>query len=98
MLDEQFTTEPPGSSGQDGAGVRRILDHGAACGRLTHVERLPERPGRRVPWPGWVPADVMKAFAQVGISGPWAHQAHAANLAHSGRNVIMATGTASGKS
>ena len=98
MLDEQFTTEPPGSSGQDGTGVRRILDDGAARGRLTHVERLPERPGRRVPWPGWVPADVMKAFAQVGISGPWAHQAQAADLAHSGRNVIMATGTASGKS
>lgn len=99
MLDEQFTADPPEySAGRDGAGVRRILDHGTACGRLTHVERLPERPGRRVPWPGWVPADVMKAFAQVGISGPWAHQAQAADLAHAGRNVIMATGTASGKS
>jgi DEAD/DEAH box helicase domain-containing protein len=98
MLDEQFTADPPENSAGDGAGVRRILDHGTACGRLTHVERLPERPGRRVPWPGWVPADVMKAFAQVGICGPWAHQAQAADLAHAGRNVIMATGTASGKS
>jgi DEAD/DEAH box helicase domain-containing protein len=40
----------------------------------------------------------MKALAQVGIPGPWEHQARAADLAHSGRNVIMATGTASGKS
>src|SRR5215472_8414521 len=99
MLDEeQFAADPSAYSADDGAGVRRILDQGVASGRLTHVERLPERPGKRVPWPGWVPADVMKAFAQVGISGPWAHQAQAADTAHAGRNVIMATGTASGKS
>ncbi len=79
-------------------GVRRILADGAASGRLIHVERLPERPGKRVPWPGWVPADVMKAFALAGVPGPWVHQAQAADLAHSGHNVIMATGTASGKS
>jgi DEAD/DEAH box helicase domain-containing protein len=100
MFDEQqFAADPTAHSG-DGhsAGVRRILDHGAASGRLTHVERLPERAGTRVPWPGWVPADVMKAFAQIGVPGPWAHQAQAADLAHAGRNVIMATGTASGKS
>ncbi|HYK34176.1 MAG TPA: DEAD/DEAH box helicase [Streptosporangiaceae bacterium] len=99
MLDEeQFAADPSAYSADDGAGVRRILDQGVASGRLTHVERLPERQGKRVPWPGWVPADVMKAFAQVGIPGPWEHQAQAADLAHAGRNVIMATGTASGKS
>lgn len=41
---------------------------------------------------------MMKAFAQIGICGPWAHQAQAIDLSHAGRNVIMATGTASGKS
>src|SRR5215469_403271 len=90
MLDEeQFATDN---------GARRVLEYGAASGRLTHLERLPERSGRRVAWPGWVPADVMKAFALAGIAGPWAHQAAAADLAHAGHSVIMATGTASGKS
>jgi len=99
MVDkDQFAADAAANSDGDGAGVRRILAEGAASGRLTHVERLPERPGRRVPWPGWVPAEVMKAFALAGVPGPWAHQAVAADLAHSGHNVIMATGTASGKS
>jgi DEAD/DEAH box helicase domain-containing protein len=38
------------------------------------------------------------AFARAGIAEPWAHQARAASLAWAGRNVILATGTGSGKS
>src|SRR6201996_8779518 len=79
-------------------GVRRILEFGQETGRLTHVERLPSRPGRPPPWPAWVPARLVAAFAELGIAEPWAHQATAADLAHLGRSVIMATGTASGKS
>ncbi len=78
--------------------MRRILELGTDTGRLTHVERLPPRPGRRVAWPDWVPADLVTAFADAGIEAPWAHQAAAADLAHAGHSVIMATGTASGKS
>jgi DEAD/DEAH box helicase domain-containing protein len=75
-----------------------MLQRGAAAGLLTHVERLPERAGVRVPWPDWVPVEVAAAFARAGIPGPWAHQAAAAEHARAGRNVILATGTASGKS
>src|SRR5712692_9360016 len=80
------------------AGVRGLLDRGAASGRLTHVERLSARPGRTVPWPDCVPAQVVSAFGEVGIPAPWAHQAAAADHARAGRSVILATGTASGKS
>ncbi|HVB41100.1 MAG TPA: DEAD/DEAH box helicase [Streptosporangiaceae bacterium] len=79
-------------------GAQRILDLGAASGRLTHLERLPARAGRAVPWPDWVPGGLVQAFGQAGIDVPWAHQAAAANHARAGRNVILATGTASGKS
>src|ERR1022692_3851779 len=80
------------------AATLRILERGAIAGRLTHTERLPARPGQRVPWPGWVPSEVVAAVGQAGIAGPWAHQAAAAEHARAGRNVILATGTASGKS
>ena len=70
----------------------------AADSRITHVERLAARPGRPVPWPGWVPEELRTAWADRGISAPWAHQAEAADLAHAGRHVVVATGTASGKS
>ncbi len=79
-------------------GAAAILERGARTGRLIHTEHLPARAGRRADWPAWVPQPLTGAFAAVGVDTPWAHQAAAADCAHSGRSVIMATGTASGKS
>jgi DEAD/DEAH box helicase domain-containing protein len=45
-----------------------------------------------------VPATVRAAFVDRGVRRPWSHQARAAELAHAGRDVVVATGTASGKS
>ncbi len=50
------------------------------------------------PWPTWVHADLRAALVARGIAVPWAHQAHAADLAFGGTHVVLATGTASGKS
>ena len=63
-----------------------------------HVEHIPARAGREVPWPAWVPAGITGAFAERGIRAPWSHQAEAACHAQAGRNVIISTGAASGKS
>src|SRR5579875_1835153 len=76
----------------------RLLERAEAAGRLTHVTRLPAREGRAVPWPSWVPAGLAAAFARTGVPLPWEHQAAAAEHARAGRGVILATGTASGKS
>jgi DEAD/DEAH box helicase domain-containing protein len=76
----------------------RILRRGAATGRLTHLQQIPARRGRRGTWPDWVPAELMAALTQSGADRPWTHQARAARLARAGRNVIISTGTASGKS
>jgi DEAD/DEAH box helicase domain-containing protein len=67
-------------------------------GRPVHVEHIPARAGRQVPWPPWVPAEVISAFAARGIDAPWSHQAEVADHARAGRNVIISTGAASGKS
>src|SRR5712692_545095 len=75
-----------------------ILRLGAESGRLVHVEQIPARAGQRADWPGWVPAELAERFAGIGVPGPWAHQAAAANWAHSGQNVIISTPAASGKS
>ena len=66
--------------------------------RLTHVERVPARPGVRRPWPSWVHPDLVAALEKAGVSTPWSHQVEAAELARSGRSTVVATGTASGKS
>ncbi len=65
---------------------------------VTHVESIPPRSEIRVPWPDWTPEAVRRAFAAKGVAAPWAHQVEAATFAHDGRSVVVATGTASGKS
>ncbi len=64
-------------------------------GRVTHVEVVPARPAAHAGWPAWVPDPVRAAL---GFPELWEHQVRAASLAHEGRSVIIATGTASGKS
>jgi DEAD/DEAH box helicase domain-containing protein len=81
---------PPGAS--------QILGAGARSGRLTHLEHVPPADGRRVGWPDWAPPEVTKPLEEAGIPGPWAHQAAAADHAAAGRNVIISTSPASGKS
>ncbi|MGC5286136.1 DEAD/DEAH box helicase [Micromonospora sp. DT231] len=77
--------------------LRRLRARGAGD-PVTHVERVPARAGVPAPWPSWAPAELRAAFAKRGVVAPWQHQAEAANLAYEGQHVIVATGTASGKS
>ncbi len=67
-------------------------------GRLRHVEVLAARDAVHEQWPGWVAPDVIAALAARGIQRPWRHQVLAAAAAWSGQHVVLATGTASGKS
>ena len=83
-----------------GSDLLAVALAGTAAGEhpLRHVAELPFRGGRPHSWPGWAEPDVVRAFADRGISSPWSHQSAAAELAHAGRHVVVSTGTASGKS
>lgn len=91
------TTTPPG-----GPALSGLVEHLAAVpgreDRLTHLEVLASRAGVRADWPAWADPDVVAAFRERGVESPWLHQAVAADAAHAGRHVVLATGTASGKS
>ncbi|MEV4758222.1 DEAD/DEAH box helicase [Micromonospora sp. NPDC049559] len=65
---------------------------------VTHVERVAPSAGVTAPWPDWVPEPLRAGLARRGVVTPWRHQVTAANHAYEGRHVIVATGTASGKS
>ena len=65
---------------------------------MTHVEELPARAASTTDWPGWVPESLVAALAGRGVRQPWTHQARAAEAAWAGHDVVVATGTASGKS
>ena len=83
-------------------GVGDVLGRLAAVpgreGRLTHLEVLPPRAAVHADWPGWAAPDLVTALTAAGIERPWQHQAVAADAARGGRHVVLATGTASGKS
>lgn len=78
--------------------TRAVAGAGPGVDPVTHVERIPASAGEPVPWPEWVPAPLRAALAGRGVVAPWRHQAEAAALAHQGHHVVVATGTASGKS
>ncbi|WP_051060959.1 DEAD/DEAH box helicase [Corynebacterium ulceribovis] len=66
---------------------------------LTHVRDIPGRAGSTADWPSWAdPALIQGLLTTRGINQPWTHQATTAELAWQGKDVVVATGTASGKS
>jgi DEAD/DEAH box helicase domain-containing protein len=65
--------------------------------RITHVETIPGRAGTAASWPAWADPVVVDRFRAIGVREPWVHQRSAADLLHRGESVIVATGTASGK-
>ncbi|MFG2330154.1 DEAD/DEAH box helicase [Streptomyces sp. NPDC048604] len=92
----------PAESGGSRPSPRVVLDRLTAtesrAARITHTEHLPPRAGRHAVWPHRIRPEVIRAVQDAGIEHPWAHQAEAAELALDGSSVVIATGTASGKS
>jgi len=82
-----------------GAGrLSQLLAGGDRDDRVTHVEHIPARAATYADWPAWVPPLLVDRLRLRGVDRPWSHQATAADLAWHGRPVVVATGTASGKS
>jgi DEAD/DEAH box helicase domain-containing protein len=78
--------------------LRHLSTHSDRAARITHLERVPPRPGETVDWPAWVAPALVERLRASGVDRPWRHQVSAAEHARAGRSVVVATGTASGKS
>ncbi|GAB7031959.1 DEAD/DEAH box helicase [Streptomyces platensis subsp. malvinus] len=59
---------------------------------------MPPRIGSHADWPDRIRPEVIDAIRSSGIERPWAHQARTSEHALRGESVVVATGTASGKS
>ena len=64
---------------------------------LTSVRQIPAREAKFRPVPDWVRGELSEAYRAKGIKELYSHQAATAELVHSGRNVVVVTPTASGK-
>ncbi|TQK68290.1 DEAD/DEAH box helicase [Nocardioides sp. SLBN-35] len=76
----------------------RLVALPSRADRLTHRQRVAARPAALTDWPAWADPAVVTAYAARGVGRPWQHQVAAAEAAHRGEHVVLATGTASGKS
>ena len=65
---------------------------------LAYVHLEPARDATVVPLPNGIPATLVERLAGAGIDSLYSHQAAAWEAAARGENVLVTTGTASGKS
>ncbi|AQQ14177.1 putative ATP-dependent helicase Lhr [Corynebacterium glaucum] len=65
---------------------------------ITHVETVPASPAHYGEWPLWVAPSLKQVLIDASITRPFTHQTQCAELAWQGRDVVIATGTSSGKS
>jgi DEAD/DEAH box helicase domain-containing protein len=81
--------------------VHEVLDAFAARDHngevLTAIRHFPAREAQRADFPAWVHPDLASAYAAKGIHCLYTHQAAAAQAVHAGKNVVIVTPTASGK-
>jgi DEAD/DEAH box helicase domain-containing protein len=81
--------------------VRQILGTLAARNHadevLTCVRQIPAREATFRPLPEWVRPELREAYRAKGITELYSHQAATAELVHDGKNVVVITPTASGK-
>ena len=64
---------------------------------LTAVRHIPARAAKFVSMPGWVRPELAAAYGGKSIKNLYAHQGAAAELAQSGKDFVVVTPTASGK-
>ncbi|WP_231587616.1 DEAD/DEAH box helicase [Corynebacterium comes] len=85
----------PNPLGEDLAGEISRRFPASTCTYSTTIEA---RPARTAAWPDWIHPGLKNYFADQGITALYSHQAETAALAHQGIDVVVATGTSSGKS
>jgi DEAD/DEAH box helicase domain-containing protein len=81
--------------------VRALLDHWKhdllTAENIVTWRTLPPRPAHTHPLPDDLPAPLHEALVSLGISALYSHQLAAWEQTRAGKNIVLATGTASGK-
>ncbi len=77
--------------------LRMLTADPEAAASLVHVRELPARAPALEPLPSDLPEVLADRLALAGVAGLYPHQARGLEALAEGRNLVMATGTASGK-
>ncbi len=77
--------------------LEQLVSEGAD-GRLVHLERIPARQAQTAAWPTNIAPSIISAYRQLGVQELWSHQAEGLQTLEDGHDLVLATGTGSGKS
>ena len=77
--------------------IRDIVPSSRPGEVITALHRIPSREAEWTEMPGWIRPELAEAYRSKGIVNLYSHQAEAAERIHSGKNVVIVTPTASGK-
>jgi len=77
--------------------VREIVPNNQPNEVVTALQRVPSRDAEWADMPEWVHPELVQAYRDKGIVRLYSHQAEAADRVHRGKNVVIVTPTASGK-
>src|SRR3989441_668167 len=77
--------------------VEQLTTRESAGEALTALRHLPAREAQWAPMPAWVRPELIAAYRAKGVEQLYTHQAAAGEAIRAGRNVVVVTPTASGK-
>jgi DEAD/DEAH box helicase domain-containing protein len=77
--------------------VEQLVARDATGDVITAIHHIPAREAQWAPMPEWVRPELAAAFSAKGIAQLYTHQAAAAESVRAGRNIVVVTPTASGK-
>src|ERR1035438_9897538 len=90
-------THPDSESNLLHSAVRELERRASGNECLTAVRYFPAREARYAQLPEWLDPRLAKMLEARGINALYTHQAAVLELVHEGRNVVVVTPTASGK-
>ena len=99
-MTQRVLSTPPEGGGLDTLDgfLRNVLQRQASRGHLVHIEAIPTRSPRFAEPDPPLPDLIQQALRGAGIDRLYTHQVEALAHARTGKDVLVVTGTASGKS
>jgi DEAD/DEAH box helicase domain-containing protein len=95
-MDSSFPAKCAGSTGV-GEIVRELAVRDPSREVITAIHQIQAREAQWADMPGWVRPELVAAYREKGIAQLYSHQAEAVERVRRGRNVVVVTPTASGK-
>jgi DEAD/DEAH box helicase domain-containing protein len=93
-MEEPMLTAPPGNADE---AIAALLASPELAPLVAAHRVLEPRPPRHAPWPKGIDPRLVTALRERGVEAPYTHQAATYDAVRAGRNVVVVTPTASGK-